>query len=83
MNELKERLEIEKQSWIENYMKKQVRLLIAFCSLSKPIWSLTGKVVTRDCSCHPIAGCRVVDQGAGTEGRRAGRAGPSECRILL
>lgn len=24
MNELKERLEIEKQGWIENYMKKQV-----------------------------------------------------------
>jgi len=25
MNELKERLEIEKQGWIENYMKKQVQ----------------------------------------------------------
>lgn len=25
MKELKERLEIEKQQWIENYMKKQVR----------------------------------------------------------
>ena len=27
MNELKERLEIEKQGWIENYMKKQVQIL--------------------------------------------------------
>jgi len=25
MNELRERLEIEKQGWIENYMKKQVQ----------------------------------------------------------
>ena len=29
MNELKERLEIEKQGWIENYMKKQVGTHIA------------------------------------------------------
>ena len=27
MKELKERLEIEKQQWIENYMKKQVGCL--------------------------------------------------------
>ena len=27
VNELKERLDIEKQGWIENYMKKQVRSL--------------------------------------------------------
>ena len=33
MNELKERLDIEKQGWIENYMKKQVQTATMYESL--------------------------------------------------
>ena len=50
MNELRERLEIEKQGWIENYMKKQVRQCVDFtCSPSKTVWVGWGVVVSAIC----------------------------------
>ena len=52
MNELKERLEIEKQGWIENYMKKQVRCCSKISTIGTVI--VTSRYTFKALFCTPV-----------------------------